>query len=118
LLAAGGVRLREGKGELNLWLTLRDFAPVALTTDSDLRDVRIDGAPMPDGGAAAAAAALQARLRWQRQAEGWALQAPQLRLKNEDGEQRSMACSCRSANSCRSVPVKCRPARTACAGAE
>jgi len=47
LLAAGGVRLREGKGELNLWLTLRDFAPVALTTDSDLRDVRIDGAPIP-----------------------------------------------------------------------
>ncbi|PSD23452.1 hypothetical protein C7E13_10590, partial [Stenotrophomonas maltophilia] len=47
LLAAGGVRLREGKGELNLWLTLRDFAPVALTTDSDLRDVRVDGAPMP-----------------------------------------------------------------------
>ena len=47
LLAAGGVRLREGKGELNLWLTLRDFAPVVLTTDSDLRDVRIDGAPIP-----------------------------------------------------------------------
>ncbi|KUO99648.1 hypothetical protein AR276_13935 [Stenotrophomonas maltophilia] len=105
------MRLREGKGELNLWLTLRDFAPVALTTDSDLRDVRIDGAPIP--GMAAPQLQLQrlqARLRWQRQAEGWALQVPQLRLKNEDGEQRSMACSCRSANSCRSVPATCRPA--------
>ncbi len=88
LLAAGGVRLREGKGELNLWLTLRDFAPVALTTDSDLRDVRVDGAPMP--GVAAPQLQLrrlQARLRWQRQADGWALQVPRLRLKTEDGEQ-------------------------------
>ena len=81
-------RLREGKGELNLWLTLRDFAPVALTTDSDLRDVRVDGAPLP--GVAAPQLQLQrlqARLRWQRQADGWALQVPRLRLKTEDGAQ-------------------------------
>lgn len=88
LLAAGGVRLREGKGELNLWLTLRDFAPVALTTDSDLRDVRVDGAPMPDVATPRLQLQrLQARLRWQRQADGWALQVPRLRLKTEDGEQ-------------------------------
>ena len=82
------MRLREGKGELNLWLTLRDFAPVALTTDSDLRDVRVDGAPMP--GVAAPQLQLQrlqARLRWQRLADGWALQVPRLRLKTEDGAQ-------------------------------
>lgn len=89
LLAAGGVRLREGKGELNLWLTLRDFVPVALTTDSDLREVRVQGAAMP--GVAAPQLQLQrvqARLRWQRQAEGWALQVPRLRLTTDEGEQR------------------------------
>ncbi|HDS0949545.1 TPA: TIGR02099 family protein [Stenotrophomonas maltophilia] len=88
LLAAGGMRLREGKGELNLWLTLRDFAPVALTTDSDLRQVRIEGAPMP--GVATPnlqLQRLQARLRWQRQGDGWALQVPRLRLQGEAGEQ-------------------------------
>lgn len=88
LLAAAGVRLREGKGELNLWLTLRDFAPVALTTDSDLRDLRIDGAPMP--GVAAPGLhlqRLQARLRWQRVGDGWALQVPRLRLQGDGGEQ-------------------------------
>ena len=30
---------------------------------------------------------LQARLRWQRQADGWSLQIPQLRLKTEQDEQ-------------------------------
>ena len=88
LLAAAGMRLREGKGELNLWLTLRDFAPVALITDSDLRDLRIDGAAMADVAAPRVKLErLQARLRWQRTADGWALQVPRLRLKNEAGEQ-------------------------------
>lgn len=88
LLAAGGMRLREGKGELNLWLTLRDFAPVALTTDSDLRDLRVEGAPMP--GVARPEIQLQrlqARLRWQRTAEGWALQVPRLRLQADGSQQ-------------------------------
>ncbi|WP_164280981.1 YhdP family protein [Stenotrophomonas indicatrix] len=88
LLAAGGMRLREGKGELNLWLTLRDFAPVALTTDSDLRDLRVEGAPMP--GVARPEMQLQrlqARLRWQRTEEGWALQVPRLRLQADGSQQ-------------------------------
>lgn len=88
LLAAGGMRLREGKGELNLWLTLRDFAPVALTTDSDLCDLRVEGAPMP--GVARPEIQLQrlqARLRWQRTAEGWALQVPRLRLQADGSQQ-------------------------------
>ncbi|WP_312253346.1 YhdP family protein [Stenotrophomonas sp.] len=88
LLAGAGVRLREGKGELNLWLTLRDFAPVAVTTDSDLRGLRIEGASMP--GVAhpqVQLQRLQARLRWQRQADGWVLQVPKLRLQGEDGAQ-------------------------------
>ncbi|SFR82150.1 TIGR02099 family protein [Stenotrophomonas maltophilia] len=88
LLAAGGVRLREGRGELNVWLTLRDFVPVALTTDSDLRDLRIDGAPMP--GLAVPRLQLQrmqALLRWQRQADGWAMQVPRLRLVDDTGAQ-------------------------------
>ncbi|MFG6087893.1 MAG: YhdP family protein [Stenotrophomonas indicatrix] len=88
LLAAGGMRLREGKGELNLWLTLRDFAPVALITDSDLRDLRVEGAPMP--GVARPEIQLQrlqARLRWQRTAEGWALQVPRLRLQADGSQQ-------------------------------
>lgn len=89
VLAAGGVRLREGRGELNLWLALHDFVPVAVTTDSDLRDVRIDGAPMPDVAAPQLQLQrLQARLRWQRQGDGWALQVARLRLKAEEGEQR------------------------------
>ncbi|WP_258223240.1 YhdP family protein, partial [Stenotrophomonas sp. HMWF023] len=88
LLAAGGMRLREGKGELNLWLTLRDFAPVALTTDSDLRDLRIEGAPMPGiAGPQMQLQRLQARLRWQRTADGWALQVPRLRLQADGGQQ-------------------------------
>lgn len=88
LLAAGSMRLREGKGELNLWLTLRDFAPVALTTDSDLRDLRVEGAPMP--GVARPEMQLQrlqARLRWQRTEEGWALQVPRLRLQADGSQQ-------------------------------
>lgn len=88
LLAAAGVRVREGRGELNLWLTLRDFAPVALTTDSDLRDLRIEGAPMP--GVASPGLQLQrlqARLRWQRVGDGWVLQVPRLRLQGEGAEQ-------------------------------
>ncbi|WP_127564445.1 YhdP family protein [Stenotrophomonas indicatrix] len=88
LLAAGGMRLREGKGELNLWLTLRDFTPVALTTDSDLRDLRVEGAPMP--GVARPEMQLQrlqARLRWQRTEEGWALQVPRLRLQADGSQQ-------------------------------
>ncbi|OBU65059.1 TIGR02099 family protein [Stenotrophomonas maltophilia] len=89
VLAAGGVRLREGRGELNLWLALHDFVPVAVTTDSDLRDVRIDGAPMPDVAAPQLQLQrLQARLRWQRQGDGWALQVARLRLKAEEDEQR------------------------------
>lgn len=88
LLAAGGMRLREGKGELNLWLTLRDFAPVALTTDSDLRDLRIEGAPMPGiARPQMQLQRLQARLRWQRTADGWALQVPRLRLQADGGQQ-------------------------------
>lgn len=88
LLAAGGMRLREGKGELNLWLTLRDFAPVVLTTDSDLRDLRVEGAPMP--GVARPEMQLQrlqARLRWQRTEEGWALHVPRLRLQADGSQQ-------------------------------
>jgi len=93
LLAAGGLRLREGKGELNLWLVLRDFAPVALTTDSDLREVRIDGAPLQGAPLQSTTTPglqlqrVQARVRWQRQGDGWALQVPRLRLQNGPDEQ-------------------------------
>ncbi|WMJ70018.1 YhdP family protein [Stenotrophomonas sp. 24(2023)] len=85
LLAAAGVRLRDGKGEVNVWATLHDFRPVAVTTDTDLRQVRIDGAPMP--GVAVPSLQLQrlqARVRWQRDANGWSLQAPRLRLQETD----------------------------------
>ncbi|KAF1015940.1 MAG: hypothetical protein GAK31_01423 [Stenotrophomonas maltophilia] len=86
LLGAGGMRLREGKGELNVWARLRDFRPVAVTTDSNLRDVRIDGAPLPDVAVPQLQLQrLQARVRWQQQADGWAVQAPRLRLQDANG---------------------------------
>ena len=89
LLQLAGVRVQAGKGDVRSWVQLRDHRVVAITTDADLRGVRLAGTPLEKGADAPLETldTLQLRARWLHTAEGWRLDAPRLRLGWEGREQ-------------------------------
>ena len=88
LLAAGGLRLQQGQGELSAWVDLRDFRPVMVTTDSDLRALRLSGAPLPhDASPTVELQRVQVRARWRYSRGGWRAEAPRLRIAMDGREQ-------------------------------
>lgn len=88
LLVAGGVRLQQGRGELNAWVALRGFRPVMITTESDLSGLRLLGAPTAHVARPTLdLERLQVRARWRYSPGGWRAEAPRLRLRAEGQDQ-------------------------------
>lgn len=88
LLAAAGVQVLQGRGELNAWVALRDFRPVMVTTDSDLAGLRFAGVPTAHVAAPVLELErLQVRARWRYSMGGWRADAPRLRVRADGREQ-------------------------------
>ncbi|HEY0332598.1 MAG TPA: YhdP family protein [Stenotrophomonas sp.] len=85
LLRLAGVQAIAGQGRAEIWATLRRHRVVAITTDADLRGLRLRGTASRAGDAAPMLAwdRLQARLRWQLIEGGWRLDAPLLRMTDQ-----------------------------------
>ncbi len=84
LLRAGGLRLVSGQGRLRGWAQVHAHRIDALTVDTDLRQVRLEGAPWAGATPGPAPVLdwerLQLRARWKAIDGGWRLDAPVLRL--------------------------------------
>ncbi|HET6435824.1 MAG TPA: hypothetical protein VFG18_09015, partial [Xanthomonadaceae bacterium] len=84
LLRVAGVRAIGGHGRLQAWAELLEHRVERVTLDTDLTGLRLRGAPLasrPDAaGELAAFDQVRLRARWQRLAEGWRLDAPELRF--------------------------------------
>lgn len=82
LLHVGGVTIDAGKGSAEAWATLRHRQVTAVAVRGDLRDVRLRGSATGNGRDAPAAsfARLQALAHWRTGADGWRLEASDLRV--------------------------------------
>ncbi len=82
LLKFAGLQIRQGKGELQGWVQLRDKRVVAVTAEGELQAVQLAGAPVQAGDAVPTVAFnnLQLRARWKAIDGGWRLDAPRLRI--------------------------------------
>jgi len=91
LLKVAGVQVAGGQGRAELWGTLRDHRIVAITTDADLRGLRLRGAAVQPRATAPSLAwdRLQVRARWQLIDGGWRLDAPLLRV-TDGGKPKSL----------------------------
>lgn len=88
LLSAAGVRVLQGRGELDAWVALRGFRPVMITSEVDFNDLQVAGAPTTHVAAPRLGIErLQLRARWRYSPGGWKLEAPRLRVRAEDREQ-------------------------------
>ncbi|HET8818313.1 MAG TPA: YhdP family protein [Xanthomonadaceae bacterium] len=84
-LHLAGVTAEAGRGPLDAWIGLRDHRVHSLVVDADLRHLRLRGAPLRDARGLVTAPRLafaraRARVRWERIATGWRVDAPALRL--------------------------------------
>jgi uncharacterized protein (TIGR02099 family) len=86
LLAATGIRLRDGDGALGVWAQLHDQRVDRVTVQGDLDGVELasaDALTRVDGTARPVLARFQkieATARWELRGDRWALQAPRLRF--------------------------------------
>lgn len=89
LLRFAGAAVESGQGRAQLWLQLRDKRVTQATLDAALTGVSLRGAALTgrDGSPRLAFERVEARARWQQSAEGWRLDAPQLRLGTADAPQ-------------------------------
>jgi uncharacterized protein (TIGR02099 family) len=93
LLHLLGVAAEAGTGRAEVWAELRDHRVRALTTDAQLDNVVLRGAPTRDPRGRVTLprsrfARVQARARWRVDAEGWRLDAPVLRIGTGASTQR------------------------------
>lgn len=87
LLNAGGVRVLQGRGELNAWVALRGFRAVMVTTDTDLAGLQLAGAPTTHTREPRLdLERVQVRARWRYSAGGWRAEAPRLRVRMDGSE--------------------------------
>ena len=89
LLHFGGINVRQGKGSLRNWVTLRDHRVTSVIADADLEHVELAGAPFAAGEKPPATHFdnLRLRARWQHDGGDWRLDAPQLRVAVGQGTQ-------------------------------
>ena len=86
LLAATGVRLRDGDGKLGVWGTITDRRVDRVTVEADMKGVRLasaDRLARADGNARPVTSEferMQALARWELRGDRWQLQAPRLRF--------------------------------------
>ncbi|HEY5970556.1 MAG TPA: YhdP family protein [Pseudoxanthomonas sp.] len=82
LLHYAGVRLESGKGGVRGWVELRRHRVVMATTELQLRQVGLRGAPLAASGKPPQVHfdQFQGRMRWRLSANGWRLDAPSLRV--------------------------------------
>jgi len=87
LLKVAGVRVVGGNGQAQAWVRLQDHRIVAVTTQADLRDVRLRGSAANAGPSPRLDwNRLQANLRWKLIDGGWRLDAPLLRVIDATGK--------------------------------
>lgn len=88
LLHHGGIAPSDGRGRVEAWGELRAHRVVMVTTRAQLRHLLLSGAPLADGRLPAVRMdELRGRARWRVGADGWRLDAPQLRITDPHGEQ-------------------------------
>lgn len=82
VLRFAGIKLVSGQGRLRGWAQLQANRIAALSVDTDLRQLRLQGAPWPGQtvGPTLSWARLQARARWKSIDGGWRVDAPLLRI--------------------------------------
>ncbi|WP_394696677.1 YhdP family protein [Pseudoxanthomonas japonensis] len=82
LLRYAGVVAESGNGRVQAWTELRKHRVVLVTADARLRQVGLQGAPLPDSATPTRIAfdQIEGRLRWRLVSGGWRLDAPQLRV--------------------------------------
>lgn len=89
LLNVAGVRVLEGRGDAQAWLTLQDHRVTGLQVHAALQRVQLQGAPLPVAGMADPAAATVAfdqvygRGIWRTAGQAWQASMPQLRIKHD-----------------------------------
>jgi uncharacterized protein (TIGR02099 family) len=90
LLKVAGVRAIGGHGQLQAWVELQQHRVTAITVDGALAKLRLRGAALPSQPASTGELAgfdrVRLRARWQRIADGWRLDAPELRFGARDDE--------------------------------
>lgn len=82
LLHAAGVTAIGGSGRVQAWAALHAHRVASITADAGLDDLRLRGARVATQARADELAfdRVQLRARWQRTADGWRLDAPELRF--------------------------------------
>lgn len=82
LLRVGGVTVEGGQGDAEAWVTVRRRQVTAVAVEGDLRDVRLRGSGIAAGRETPVAtfARLQALAHWRTAADGWRLEASDLRV--------------------------------------
>ncbi|KRG69057.1 YhdP family protein [Pseudoxanthomonas dokdonensis] len=92
LLRFGGVEVDRGGGRLRGWARLYRHRVVMLTSDVQLRDLNLRGAPLALAGRSFTPTVqfkqLSARARWHLIAGGWRLDAPYLRVEDSQRAQK------------------------------
>ena len=89
LLRHAGVGVEAGRGRARMWLQLQQQRVQQVSVDAALADVSLRGTALEPGAEAPRlhVGGLEARARWQGDADGWRLDAPRLRLAQGDAAQ-------------------------------
>ena len=90
LLQYAGVQVDSGSGSARGWAELRGHKVMVLTSEVDLQQLGLKGAPLVQSGAAPRVdfEQLQGLMRWRVTAGGWRFDAPRLRVGNLEAPQK------------------------------
>ncbi len=90
LLQYAGVRVEAGAGRVRGWAELRGHRVVMVTSELQLQQMGLRGAPLAARGAVPRLrfGQVQGRMRWRLTAQGWRFDAPQLRIGSGPAAQR------------------------------
>ncbi len=89
LLRHAGIAVDGGQGRLQGWVDVRDHRVVQVTSQVELRSLRLRGAPLAPAAEAPTLdfEQVQARMRWRQAADGWRFDAPRLRMSGDGRQQ-------------------------------
>ena len=90
LLQYAGVQVDSGIGRARGWAELRGHKVMVLTSELDLQQVGLQGAPLSQAGTVPRVdfAQMQGLMRWRVTAHGWRFDAPRLRVGSKEAPQK------------------------------
>ena len=90
LLQYAGVQVDSGSGRARGWAELRGHKVMVLTSELDLQQVGLQGAPLLQAGTVPRVdlAQMQGLMRWRVTADGWRFDAPRLRVGSKETPQK------------------------------